>query len=265
MLKYNTLKEIALSFNSNSIPINAINFAIQLGIDLKTEQDYINEWGEITNPLVSNKAVLAQSPNGFTIYYRENEDNKNFFILHECCHFLAKHKKDGLIQEFDANLLACIFLAPINNILEKKAFSIESLSNEYGIPIKYAELYYNILIENEPNYTKSINNHRKSKHFIHLVEKYKKHIVLLIMSISIIFLSIILTTKPLNNLSQIGSIKNKVLKNSKDITVVVTKSGEKYHKPNCQYVENKNNTIELSINEALKANYKPCSTCQLSK
>lgn len=43
--------------------------------------------------------------------------------------------------------------------------------------------------------------------------------------------------------------------------VLVTKSGRKYHKPNCQYVEYKTNTISLSLDEAIRAGYEPCKVC----
>ena len=43
--------------------------------------------------------------------------------------------------------------------------------------------------------------------------------------------------------------------------VLVTKSGRKYHKQNCQYVEYKTNTISLSLDEANRAGYEPCKVC----
>ena len=43
--------------------------------------------------------------------------------------------------------------------------------------------------------------------------------------------------------------------------VLVTHSGKKYHKPNCQYVEYKTNTISLSLDEAIRAGYEPCKVC----
>ena len=43
--------------------------------------------------------------------------------------------------------------------------------------------------------------------------------------------------------------------------VIVTHSGTKYHKPNCQYVEYKTNTISLSLDEAIRAGYEPCKVC----
>lgn len=43
--------------------------------------------------------------------------------------------------------------------------------------------------------------------------------------------------------------------------VKVTKSGKKYHLPDCRYVTYKTNTTELELEEALKIGYTPCSVC----
>ncbi len=48
-------------------------------------------------------------------------------------------------------------------------------------------------------------------------------------------------------------------------SVVITKSGEKYHLPDCQYVRNNTNTINMSKEEALNAGYEPCAVCRPDK
>lgn len=45
----------------------------------------------------------------------------------------------------------------------------------------------------------------------------------------------------------------------------VTKSGTKYHLPNCQYVKYKTNIIEISEQEAVKLGYEPCKVCNPQK
>lgn len=47
--------------------------------------------------------------------------------------------------------------------------------------------------------------------------------------------------------------------------VVITKTGEKYHKPDCQYAENKTNTFKMTEQEALDAGYEPCAVCRPDK
>ena len=43
--------------------------------------------------------------------------------------------------------------------------------------------------------------------------------------------------------------------------VVITKSGKKYHLPNCFYVANKTGLVELSKEDASEKGYTPCSKC----
>lgn len=44
--------------------------------------------------------------------------------------------------------------------------------------------------------------------------------------------------------------------------VVVTKTGDRYHLPNCQYVQGKDNLRPMSIAEAQAAGYIPCKVCR---
>lgn len=46
-----------------------------------------------------------------------------------------------------------------------------------------------------------------------------------------------------------------------EMIVYVTKSGEKYHKPTCQYVKYKTNTRGMPLSDAEAQGYKPCSVC----
>lgn len=43
--------------------------------------------------------------------------------------------------------------------------------------------------------------------------------------------------------------------------VYITKFGNKYHITGCQYINSKDDLIEISIKEAEKAGYKPCEVC----
>lgn len=60
-------------------------------------------------------------------------------------------------------------------------------------------------------------------------------------------------------ISAITSVTNSEQDESSEI-VVVTKSGKKYHKPNCYHVIG-SDVIELTISEAEAAGYKPCKDC----
>ena len=60
-------------------------------------------------------------------------------------------------------------------------------------------------------------------------------------------------------ISAITSVTNSEQDESSEI-VVVTKSGKKYHKPNCYHVIG-SEVIELTISEAEAAGYEPCKDC----
>lgn len=49
------------------------------------------------------------------------------------------------------------------------------------------------------------------------------------------------------------------------LTVYKTKSGDKFHLSDCQYVKNKSNTISLDYQEALNAGLEPCKVCTPDK
>ena len=44
--------------------------------------------------------------------------------------------------------------------------------------------------------------------------------------------------------------------------VVVTKTGDKYHLPDCQHVREKDNVIEMTKQEAIEKGYEPCKVCK---
>lgn len=60
-------------------------------------------------------------------------------------------------------------------------------------------------------------------------------------------------------ISAITSVTNSEQEENSEI-VVITKSGKKYHKPNCYHVIG-SEVIELTISEAEAAGYEPCKDC----
>jgi hypothetical protein len=44
------------------------------------------------------------------------------------------------------------------------------------------------------------------------------------------------------------------------VIVYITKTGEKYHRENCQYL--RQSKIEISLDDAIKNGYDPCSVCK---
>lgn len=68
------------------------------------------------------------------------------------------------------------------------------------------------------------------------------------------------SSKPTNNTTPINTTP--IQSETNETIVKITKTGKKYHKPTCYYVSNKSNTIEVTIEEALKKGLTPCSKCK---
>ena len=66
-------------------------------------------------------------------------------------------------------------------------------------------------------------------------------------------------TTPVVNVSPAPTVYSTAVSNKK---VVVTKSGDKYHRPDCIYVESKNNTQEMTVQQAVASGKEPCSVCK---
>ena len=42
---------------------------------------------------------------------------------------------------------------------------------------------------------------------------------------------------------------------------IVTRTGDKYHLPDCQYVRNKTDVLEITLDDAISMGYEPCKVC----
>ena len=61
--------------------------------------------------------------------------------------------------------------------------------------------------------------------------------------------------------SQSSQIEDTQIIENETTIVYVTHTGKKYHLSGCQYIKDKNNLIEISIDEAEAAWYEPCKVC----
>ena len=76
-----------------------------------------------------------------------------------------------------------------------------------------------------------------------------KKIIAIILSVSILFAC--------------GCSSNKAVKNSPEITVYITKTGDCYHRANCSYL--KKSKIAISLKNAIDEGYSRCSKCNPQK
>ena len=143
-MTYEELKQIAQPHirEGENLPSNAFLLLTQLHIPFKTGKQCEEDYGGKMTPLYNHPAFLATDSSGErTIYFNTNTRYWNFYIFHEIAHYLLGHE-DGCPQnELDADLLACILAAPIEN-LPTYLKTARDLSSLCQIPIDKAEVYW---------------------------------------------------------------------------------------------------------------------------
>ena len=141
-MNYKELKKMAKPYiKTNHIPTNAFTILTDIGIPFKNEKHCKEDFGSNISPIFNTPAFLAVYKGVKTIYFNSNAMYLNFYILHEISHYLLNHEFDSPQNEADANMLACILAAPVENI-PKKICSADSLSRVANIPIDKAEEYW---------------------------------------------------------------------------------------------------------------------------
>lgn len=219
------------------------------------------------------------------LYYLE----KINVICHEIGHIVLGHtsyngvlgkNKDKNYEdalENEADIFSLEFQAPIFILLQKNYDTAEKIFNAGILNKEMSEIQYRELLE--------YKDKSKSEK---LIFKYKIRLtgMFLIMTACVLF---VVYTQASNNSSDKTSAKTNtqnyietvIQTKPIDITieptteseiteltftqsypkVKVTKSGKKYHLPDCRYINHKNNITELEIEEALRIGYTPCTVC----
>ena len=255
-MTYNDLKQIAQPHirENENLPSNSFLLLNQLHIPFKSEKQCEDDYKGKMTPLYNHPAFLSIDSSGEkTIYFSSNTRYWNFYIFHEIAHYLLGHKGNSPQNEMDADMLACILAAPIEN-LPSYLKSARDLSSLCQIPIDKAEMYWQeirpiIFKKNFPKWTLTIG----------------ATLLALGLTVSIWVISsnkaIPISDNTYKTEKSTPTVTSKI-KNDKNIdSVVVTPSGTKYHLPSCQYVKDKTNTIEYNISEAIDKGYSPCKTC----
>ncbi len=143
-MTYKELKKIAEPHirKGDNLPSNALLLLTQLHIPYKEENRCRIDFGDKFNPLDNHPAFLYVKENGDKIlYFKTSARYWNFYIFHEIAHYLLGHEDNSPQNEMDANMLACILVAPIENF-PTYLKTAEDLSTLCKIPIDRAEEYW---------------------------------------------------------------------------------------------------------------------------
>lgn len=255
-MTYDDLKQIAKPHirEGENLPSNSFLLLNQLHIPFRNERQCEKDFGDTINPLKNNPAFLSIDADGNkTIYFNSSTSYWNFYIFHEIAHYLLGHERNSPQNEIDADMLACILAAPIEN-LPTYLKTARDLSALCKIPIDKAEMYW-----------QEIKLIIFKKHFPKWTLTTGAALLALVLAV-IIWIASSNKDIPVSNntykTEKSATTFTSEIKNDKNIySVVVTPSGTKYHLPSCQYVKDKTNTIEYNISEAVDKGYSPCQTC----
>lgn len=252
MSNFNTLKTISEKYKGKEVQ----NIAADLGICIKTQEDSQKDFHS-SNPLNNTNAVLTLAGNQYVIYCKSGT-YKDFYILHEICHYLLKHNCDGEFEESSANILACMILIPQKELTQ----DMLTLSYRYNIPTdvvyKYIPLIRNNIITKQTRFFK--------------ISVFITALISLIVIIFALYAAFNnkadLSTAPLPLETTEYTSEQLTASDSTEATtstpnleqVYVTMSGKKYHKSDCFYIADRT-TMSLTVTEAEQQGYSPCSVC----
>lgn len=270
IMKFETLLEIAnthINFPNETLPLDSYKIATQqLNIVVKNSLQCKIDYKSENNPLQRNEAIYVLCKGEYTIYHDENHPYKNFFIAHEIAHHLLDHRSDDINKHHDANMLGAIIVAPPHLIQKSFISNSIMLAEQYKIPIEVADTYWK---EYTNIYLKG--RHRNMVKFSIL----GSFSFVLVLSLAIILFQISnIKTQNTANLEAIPTYTTETtakfisesttavtLSKEAQRTVYITKFGEKYHRAGCQYINGKDNIIELPVDKAIKIGYEKCEVC----
>ena len=271
MKTYNQLKAIAEEFSKNAtkIPCNPLLLCNRMQIAFKTKVQCSKDFGE-RHPLEVSPAILYKrgtlSHPDNIIYFDEASKYWQFYIFHELAHHILEHEGDAPEQEQEANMLACMLVAP-PHLIPTYINSAINLSNIANIPIGRAEEYWQELHKSQRcqrlfalkypiiiplvgvivaiSIATSIAQHNKI--YSHTKTNSPSAAATELTS-QYITPAPYTTTLPWDNASE--GIQR----------VYITPSGKKYHVANCHHIS-KSNVMGLSVDEAVALGKEPCKDC----
>ena len=251
-MTYNDLKKIAQPHirEGENLPSNSFLLLNQLHIPFKNEKQCEQDFDGKINPLKNNPAFLSIDANGGkVIYFNSNTQYWNFYIFHEISHYLLGHEQNSPQNEIDADMLACILAAPIEN-LPTYLKSARDLSALCKIPIDKAEMYWQEIKD-------KFSKWNKKAFVIGCIAGT------LILSITLFLCFNNSSTKEtrIEETNVITAPAPNVNTYSQDTSFYITSSGTHYHIKDCKHIKYKNNIIPISQEEATKLNLEPCEDC----
>lgn len=208
-------------------------------------------------------------------------NEKRLLLAHELGHISLGHLSDnavvgyrsgGLIdegQEDEANAFALEFLAPICILRKKHITAFEKISSITMLDEKRSRF----ISDEVRNYKKSTNIEFELCNRFEYSDKSKKLYdhkmmihseIILFFSIVAFLISYTMLTHNNNVTADLAELPVATfffeISEYSDY-VVITKSGEKFHRPDCRHISDKTNITQMTLDEAQNTGYIPCKDC----
>lgn len=225
---------------------------------VKITKAFKNKIGDIT---FENLEEYLKRNNWLVVQYMPGERNKYLSRLN-----LEPNATEENSFLFNSNNLKIVFLREDIDLHEKTYCLLHEIAH---IELGYTE---NITPSQERQVIQF------AEHCQQQSNKKRKHITTGIISIVLLFIIIIAVVLSLSKcnegiLTRKGgstsprpetAVLNREYRDNVDLSnmVVITPNGEKYHRPDCYYVKNKENTATITQAEAIQLGKEPCSICE---
>ena len=173
-MTYKQLKKIAKPHirKNDNLPSNSFWLLNQLHIPFRNEKQCEEDYKGGMTPLYNHPAFLANFNGEKIIYFNSNTKYWNFYIFHEISHYLLGHEDDSPQNEIDADMLACILIAPVEN-LPTYLKTARDLSVTCQIPIDKAEMYWQEIYTVAKQIDNSENNTHIMLEFVETITELK--------------------------------------------------------------------------------------------
>lgn len=205
-------------------------------------------------------------------------------ICHEMGHVVLRHTTERgivglcaepermLAQEAEADAFAAEMMAPACVMFERGVKDIQSLIDTNLISDDQAvkhirNITHSADSDEERRLCDRLNGpaklpEKKGKS-PSLTRKYKIMVAafLAIAAVAIAFPFNVYPKRENTSVTSVSTVSTVTEAEDGENTVYVTVSGEKYHKKGCYHIKNKDNLVELSIEDAEAAGYEPCKDC----
>ena len=251
-----------------------VEYSLESNIHIKLLDKY-----NVLSIAERSKAFTVKSIDEQLVFIRAglSANDRRLLLAHELGHIVLGHMADnnvlgytpaGLIdegQEDEANEFALEFLAPTCILSQKRINTPQLISAATLLDDKRSRL----VADEVRNHKKHTDYEAKlCNQFNEIKEKNIKIryiVVAIITALILVTATITVNYKSQENIEQTQVIQEATPTSEPqimDIDVVVTKSGQKFHTPNCKHIKDKPNLIHMTINEAIQAGYEPCEDCK---